>query len=101
MKGLKPGMSAEVRIVTNRMTQVLQVPTTAILGTGKERYCFVKSDKELQRRRVDVSVSGDQSIEIKEGVKEGEQGLRDPPSLVRRLAPLLDDAAKPPARKEE
>ena len=47
-----------------------------------------------------TGVSNDRYVEIKEGVQQGDQVLRDPRGLVRRLAPLLDDAGKAPANKK-
>ncbi|HKB05668.1 MAG TPA: efflux RND transporter periplasmic adaptor subunit [Gemmataceae bacterium] len=76
--GLKPGMTAEVRIVTGDSKAALLVPVTAVVGSGRDRFCFVKSGDELVERRVVPGATDGRRVEIKEGLKEGEEVLADP-----------------------
>lgn len=99
MPGLKPGMSAEVRIETARKPKVVQAPVEAVVRAGKDHYCYVLAGQELQQRRVVVGLNNDLSVEINGGLQEGEQVLRDPRGMMRRLAPLLDKTAPPPAQE--
>jgi multidrug efflux pump subunit AcrA (membrane-fusion protein) len=93
---LKPGLSATVAILIDSKPQVLQVPVQADVRSGKASYCYVKIGKEIHKRKVVTGLRTDLAVEIKEGVKEGEQILRDPRGLVRRLRPFLG----PPSGEE-
>jgi RND family efflux transporter MFP subunit len=76
--GLKPGMSGEVRIQVERRQKVLQVPVESVLRSGGETICYVKVGKEVQQRVVTTGARNDLFVEIKSGLKEGEQVLRAP-----------------------
>lgn len=80
--GLKPHMSAEVQIKTGERKGVLQVPLTAVLLNGRNRFCFVKVGQELVEREVIVGANNATSVEIKEGLKEGEEVFAPPPGLL-------------------
>jgi putative ABC transport system permease protein len=56
----------------------LQVPVEAVVRNGGETFCYVKSGKELQERKVTTGARNDLNVEIKEGLKEDEQVLRSP-----------------------
>ena len=103
--GLKPGLSAVVVIEVDRKADVVQVPVQAVVRSGKTSYCYVKTGKEIHKRQVVVGLRSDLTAEIKEGVKEGEQVLRDPRGLVRRLRPFLmkpaADESKAPEQVEK
>ena len=85
-KGLRPGMSAEVAIVVDERLKCLRVPTSAILGRGEDRYCYVLIGRELHKRELTVGLSDGKFVETKDGVKEGEIVLRNPPAVAGRLA---------------
>jgi RND family efflux transporter MFP subunit len=78
--GLKPGMSAEVRIGTGERKGVLLVPVKAVLGAGNSRFCFVKEGKGLLERQVVIGATDGSQVEIREGLKEGDQVLTTPPA---------------------
>jgi multidrug efflux pump subunit AcrA (membrane-fusion protein) len=87
LAGLKPGMSAEVRIEVARREKVLQVPVESVLRNGRETFCYVKVGKELQVRPVTTGARNDLFVEIAKGLKVGERVLRAPRAV-----------AAPPAR---
>jgi len=97
MAGLKPGMSAEVRIVLDERAGVVQVPAQAVLSVGRERLCFVKTADGIEDRRVAPGVSSDLAVEIMEGLKEGDLILRNPRAVLRRLPLRAPKAERPPA----
>jgi multidrug efflux pump subunit AcrA (membrane-fusion protein) len=49
VEGLKPGMSAEVRIVLDRYRNVLLVPVGAVLETIDGDFCWVKTHQGLDQ----------------------------------------------------
>jgi multidrug resistance efflux pump len=76
--GLKPGMSAEVRIEVQRRAKVLRVPVESVVRSGRETLCYVKAGKGLEERKVTAGARNDLFAEITGGLKEGEQVLRAP-----------------------
>jgi multidrug efflux pump subunit AcrA (membrane-fusion protein) len=80
--GLKPGMSAEVQVSTGERKGVLQAPVKAVWSTGRERICFIKVGQELVERQVVVGMSNASSVEIKQGLKEGDMVLAELASLL-------------------
>jgi RND family efflux transporter MFP subunit len=85
--GLKPGMSAEVRIVTAEKKGVLQAPVQAILGSGRERFCFVKVGEELHERKLTLGSAGPMAVEVTDGLKEGDEVLANPRAALPRVVP--------------
>lgn len=78
IKGLRPGMSAEVtfRIRQDVTVETYRVPVSAVLSTGEKRkaYVFVfdGSSSSLQRRVVDVVNVRDNDLIISGNIKPGE-----------------------------
>lgn len=87
--GLKPMMSAEVRIVTAERKGVVRVPIRAVVGAGRDRVCFVKAGAEVVERKVVLGAADATFVEVAGGLKEGDLVLTDPPALLGR-----PDAAK-------
>jgi HlyD family secretion protein len=82
--GLKPEMSCEVHIATGERKAVLQVPRNAVVSAGKDRVCFIKSGQELHERKVVTGAGNATSVEVTEGLKEGDLVVADPPALLVR-----------------
>jgi multidrug resistance efflux pump len=93
---LKPGMSAEVTILVDERTGVVQVPVQAVTYWHGKPRCFVKTADGIEEREVVAGVSSDFAVEIKSGLKEGDLILRDPRAVLRRL-PLKGPKADRPA----
>jgi RND family efflux transporter MFP subunit len=86
--GLKPGMSAEVRIRVEPHRNVLRVPARAPVYAGPSPDCFVKVGEEVQERPVALGLGDNDFVEITNGLNEGDQVLRDPRAVARQLAGL-------------
>ena len=76
---LKPGMTAEVSVVTERLDDVVMVPTIALMTEGGEHYYVnVATDGEgKQTRRVEVTVvtqNDNDAVVGKTQVKRDDQG---------------------------
>jgi hypothetical protein len=74
-------------------TKVLRLPTSAILSAGKQKYCFVKRDKEIEQRELEIGLSDDSYTEVIRGLQEGEAVIANPKELGRRLAEEADNRA--------
>jgi RND family efflux transporter MFP subunit len=75
---LKPGMSAKIEIMVDRLDDVVYVPIQAITPIEGKRVCYVLNGKP-EAREVEVGQFNDEFIEIKKGMKEGEKVLLRPP----------------------
>lgn len=69
---LKPGMSADVEIITGRARSVLVVPAQTIIDRGTEQIVYVVDNGRARQRRVEVGLFNWNFAEIKAGLKEGE-----------------------------
>jgi RND family efflux transporter MFP subunit len=76
---LKPGMSAKVEILVSRLDNVLYVPVQAVLPAERGHLCYVLKGRKPVPRPVEIGEFNDEFIEIKSGLKEGEQVLLRPP----------------------
>jgi RND family efflux transporter MFP subunit len=71
--GLKPGMTAEVKILAGELTDALLVPLQAVAEQSGQYVCFVIGAAGVERREVSIGDNTDSFIEIKTGVSVGEQ----------------------------
>ena len=79
---LKPGMSAEVEILVDRHEHVLTLPVAAVVEEQDQFYCWVRVDKEAERRSLVLGASNDQFIEVQDGVLAGEHVILNPHAVV-------------------
>jgi hypothetical protein len=90
VEGLKPGMNSEVTItVADALERVLTVPITAIVGStemGPKRACFVLSANGPEEREIEIGMSNEKDVEIRSGLKEGEEVVINPVVLVGKRA---------------
>jgi len=76
---VKPGMSAKVEILVNKLADVVYIPIQAVSPDGGKEYCYVAGGFKPEAREVTVGDFNDEFIEIKKGLKEGERVLLHPP----------------------
>jgi HlyD family secretion protein len=72
---VKPGMSAKVEILVNKLDDVVYVPVQAISPSDDKQVCYVAGGFKPERREVEIGDFNDEFIEIKHGLKEGERVL--------------------------
>ena len=73
-KGLRPGMTAKVRILIEQIPSALQVPLHAVLRVKGTTYCLVADEQgELRARLVQLGSVNAASAVVESGVNEGEQ----------------------------
>jgi HlyD family secretion protein len=95
---LRPGMSARVSILANEARNVLAVPLQAIqerearqgklgLISGARQVVFVVKDGTAQERPLRTGVGTRSTVQVLEGVAEGEQVLTGPVKAVATLVP--------------
>lgn len=69
---IKPGMTSEVSILVNELTDVLAVPVQAVTERRREKYAYVQVGDKFERRTVKVGDTNDKLVQILEGLSEGE-----------------------------
>jgi RND family efflux transporter MFP subunit len=75
--GLKPGMTAEVKILVQEISNVLMVPVQAVAQKGKEHFAYAVLAKGVERRAVSVGENNEKFVEIKGGLEEGDKVALD------------------------
>lgn len=89
---LKPGMTAEIEILAERLDSVLQIPIHSCVERGGRYFAWVLDDEdELTRREVKVGKSNDAATEILEGLAEGEEVVCNPRSALAEEIALLEE----------
>jgi RND family efflux transporter MFP subunit len=83
-EGLKPDMTVEVHIATGDRKAVLQVPRSAVVMAGGDPVCFVRSGQELVERKVALVAGNATSVEVTDGLKEGDLVVTNLPALLVR-----------------
>ncbi|XVQ10368.1 efflux RND transporter periplasmic adaptor subunit [Spirillospora sp. CA-255316] len=69
----KPGMSAVVDLRVRERRNVLAVPSSAIVSSGRESIVWVVAGGRAQRRAVGLGAQGDAAVEVLRGLREGER----------------------------
>jgi HlyD family secretion protein len=75
--GLKPNMTAEVKIHVRTVPDALMVPIQAVTEYEGKTVCYVKNGRDVERRPVEVGEANDQYIQIVSGVSEAEEVALD------------------------
>ena len=70
---LRPGMSAEMEIVTKLRKGVLTIPTQALLDESGKRKVWLVEDGVLKKKTVTIGDKSWERVEIKSGLKKGQQ----------------------------
>jgi len=77
---IKPGMSAKVEILVAHLNDVVYVPIQAVSPSDGKQICYVVHGLKPDKREVEVGEFNEEFIEIKKGLKAGEQVLLRPPN---------------------
>jgi RND family efflux transporter MFP subunit len=72
---LKPMMPAQVSIMLDEQKNVMRVPAQAVSLRDGVAQCFVKKEDGIHERKVTTGLAGSAHVEIKDGLKEGEEVL--------------------------
>jgi HlyD family secretion protein len=72
---VKPGMTAKVEIMVNKLEDVVYIPLQAVSPDNGKQVCYVAGGFKPERREVEVGEFTDEFIHVKSGVKEGERVL--------------------------
>ncbi len=79
VRKLKPGMTAQVRIIVeDRKENVLQIPVQSVLSFSGRFYTYVVTKTGPERRDLKVGDANDEYMEILDGVAVGEPVVMSP-----------------------
>jgi len=68
------GMFATVKLIIDSRSNVVTVPRTAVILSSSESYVYVVKDgKTVERRAIVLGLEGEESFEVKQGLKAGEK----------------------------
>ena len=76
---LRPGMSAEVEILVDKLSDVVYVPVQAVTYYDDKRVVYVSNGNNSERREIEVGTFSESFIEITNGLQAGERVLLLPP----------------------
>lgn len=97
---LKPGLSAEVEILIDRLEDVLQVPLQTVSTENGEQVVYVSRLGGPERRVVKTGAFNDTFIEIQDGVEEGERLLLLVPEVPEDSEQQKPEEGERPGRGE-
>ena len=94
-------MTARVEILVSELDNVLSVPVEAIVRyDDKDHVAVKKPDGGFEWREVTLGVSNDQDVEVKQGIKAGEQVAVKPLDLLTEQQKReMRNSPTPPAAK--
>ena len=69
---LKPGMFARVSLILEKKENALVVPIKAVLNGNNRKFVFVINNKAAHKKEVKTGIYQKDSLEIVEGLKEGD-----------------------------
>lgn len=76
---MRPGMSAQVEIIVEKLPQVLSVPVQAIVNRMGKKICYIREGTQFKVREVQTGSFNDNFIVIQTGLSEGDVVTLQPP----------------------
>jgi RND family efflux transporter MFP subunit len=77
---LKPGMTAKVEIIIDKLEDVLIVPVQAVVNKEGKKVCYIKnSSGDTLECEVETGQFNDSFVEITKGLTKGDRVLLNPP----------------------
>lgn len=88
---VRPGISANVEFAVSRADNVCAIILSAVYADGPTRYVFVKAEDGMwEKRRVETGISNVRFVEVKKGLKEGDEIALSFPKKNLRSDKILD-----------
>ncbi len=72
-EGIKPGMTADIIIESEKKENVLVIPKGTVEKINGKKIVRVFKDGEVEEREIEIGLEGDDFIEIISGLEEGEE----------------------------
>jgi len=78
---IRPGLTAKVDILIERIPDVVQAPVQAVLRRRDSHFCYVKRDNEWSRQPVEIGPNNAKFVVIKRGLSVGDIVAMNPRAL--------------------
>lgn len=89
------GSTAEVSIITDQRSDILQAPLKGIFSYEGRLSAIVRCSTDLELRAVEVGQNNGDTAEVIDGLQEGEEVVIENRTRLRELARTLQTAAQP------
>lgn len=76
--GLRPGLTSAVEILVANLSNVLSVPVQSVVEKKGQFFCWVSGPAGIEKREVQLGMSNNTRIEVKQGISDGELVLLNP-----------------------
>lgn len=87
LPNLRPGMSAEVRVLVDQLDDALQVPIHAVIERNERNFCAIpKTEGGFETREIQIGPINEESIVVTGGLEAGETVALKFPELESELA---------------
>ncbi len=77
-ESIRTGMTAEVRIFVEQLSDALQIPVHGIYEFKGHHFCLVKNGESWETREIKIGATNEKMVTIAEGLTEGEVIALDP-----------------------
>ncbi len=103
---LKPGMSAKVEILVERLEDVIIVPVQVVGNQGGKKVCYCLTPRGVEKRVVQTGSFNDTFVQVTDGLEVGEEVLLSPPRLTEaepedESEPQVESKSKPEAVEQQ
>ena len=78
IKELRPGYDLDIKIVVEKIDDVLTIPKKALFLINGKDFVFVNEDNKARLREVTVGIENDKKVEIIKGLDVGEEVILSP-----------------------
>lgn len=75
---LRPGLNASVEILVSQREAILQTPIQSLIAVGNKRFAYVLGPNGPQAQEVKIGESNERTVEILEGLNEGDRVVLNP-----------------------
>lgn len=72
-EGIKPGLTAEARIMVNEIRDALILPVQSIFEYGGKTYCITFEDGKWEKHEIKTGATNDKEVVVLDGLKEGDR----------------------------
>jgi HlyD family secretion protein len=96
--GCRPGLTAEVKIHIEQLSDVVQVPVQAVIENGTQHYVVIRDGETLRPQEVKLGSTNDKYVVIREGLAEGQEVVLNSAAVRGQLALPDVPAERPPIR---
>lgn len=95
-EGLRPLLTADLRVRVERLNDELQLPCQAVFEHGQKNYCICRDGTHWQAREVSIGPTNGKTVVIRRGLDEGEKVVLASATYRRKVA--LPKLRNQPAR---